>query len=62
MLAACQNVADTLTALEQDAEALKAAANSDADAKTTLDITQDQLKADLVSVLRDPNTPRTTVP
>ena len=44
VLTAFQNVADTLTALQQDAEALKAAANSDAAAKTTLDITQYQLK------------------
>ncbi|MEP6604774.1 MAG: efflux transporter outer membrane subunit, partial [Nitrosospira sp.] len=42
VLAAFQNVADTLTALQQDAEALKAAANSNAAAKTTLDITQYQ--------------------
>ncbi len=44
MLTAFQNVADSLTALEQDARALKAAAASDAAAKATLDITQYQLK------------------
>jgi NodT family efflux transporter outer membrane factor (OMF) lipoprotein len=44
VLGAFQNVADTLTALQQDAEALKAAADSDAAAKSTLDITQYQLK------------------
>jgi NodT family efflux transporter outer membrane factor (OMF) lipoprotein len=44
VLTAFQNVADTLTALQQDAQALKAAANSDAAAKTTLEITQYQLK------------------
>ena len=44
MLTAFQNVADTLTALQQDAEALKSAADADAAAKTTLDITQYQLK------------------
>jgi NodT family efflux transporter outer membrane factor (OMF) lipoprotein len=44
VLAAFQNVADTLTALQQDGEALKAAADADAAAKSTLDITQYQLK------------------
>ena len=44
VLGAFQNVADSLTALAQDAEALKAAADADAAAKTTLDITQYQLK------------------
>ena len=44
VLAAFQNVADTLTALQQDGEALKAAADSDAAAKSALDITQYQLK------------------
>jgi NodT family efflux transporter outer membrane factor (OMF) lipoprotein len=44
VLTAFQNVAETLTALQQDAEALKAAADSDAAAKSTLDITQYQLK------------------
>jgi NodT family efflux transporter outer membrane factor (OMF) lipoprotein len=44
VLTAFQNVADCLTALEQDAKALKAAAASDAAAKATLDITQYQLK------------------
>ena len=44
MLGAFQNVADTLMALEQDAEGLKAAAASDDAAKTTLDLTQRQLQ------------------
>jgi NodT family efflux transporter outer membrane factor (OMF) lipoprotein len=44
VLAAFQNVADSLTALDQDAAALKAAADADAAAKSTLDITQYQLK------------------
>jgi outer membrane protein TolC len=44
VLTAFQNVADSLTALEQDAQALKAAAAADAAAKATLDITQYQLK------------------
>lgn len=45
VLAAFQNVADTLTALEQDAEALKAAGTAAAAAKTTLDLAQRQLQA-----------------
>jgi outer membrane protein TolC len=44
VLTAFQNVADSLTALDQDAKALTAAATSDAAAKATLDITQYQLK------------------
>ena len=44
VLAAFQNVADTLTALEQDAEALKAAAAANDAAKTTLDIAQRQVR------------------
>jgi NodT family efflux transporter outer membrane factor (OMF) lipoprotein len=44
VLTAFQNVADSLTALEQDAKTLKAAAASDSAAKATLDITQYQLK------------------
>lgn len=44
VLTAFQNVADSLTALEQDAKGLKAAAASDAAAKATLEITQYQLK------------------
>jgi NodT family efflux transporter outer membrane factor (OMF) lipoprotein len=44
VLAAFQNVADTLTALEQDAEALKAAAAANDAAKTTLDIAQREVR------------------
>jgi NodT family efflux transporter outer membrane factor (OMF) lipoprotein len=44
VLTAFQNVADSLTALQQDARALKASADADAAAKATLDITQYQLK------------------
>jgi NodT family efflux transporter outer membrane factor (OMF) lipoprotein len=44
VLAAFQSVADVLAALEQDAEALKAAAASDDAAKTTLDGAEVQLK------------------
>jgi NodT family efflux transporter outer membrane factor (OMF) lipoprotein len=51
VLIAFQNVADTLVALEQDAEGLKAAADADDAAKTTLDLTQRQLKDGYASYL-----------
>ena len=44
VLTAFQNVADTLVALEQDAEGLKAAATAEEAAKVTLDLTQRQLR------------------
>jgi NodT family efflux transporter outer membrane factor (OMF) lipoprotein len=44
VLTAFQNVADTLTALEQDGEALKAAAAAADAAKVTLDLAQRQLQ------------------
>ena len=44
VLTAFQNVADALTALEEDAKGLKAAAAADAAAKTTLDLTQRRLQ------------------
>jgi NodT family efflux transporter outer membrane factor (OMF) lipoprotein len=44
VLTAFQNVADTLTALEQDAEGLKAAAAAAAAAKVTLDLARRQLQ------------------
>lgn len=44
VLNAFQNVADTLTALEQDAEGLKAAANAEAAAQATLTLTQRRLQ------------------
>ena len=44
VLTAFQNVADTLTALEQDAEGLKAAAAAADAAKVTLDLAQRQWK------------------
>jgi len=44
VLAAFQNVADTLVALDQDAKGLKAAAAADRAAKTTLDLVQRQLQ------------------
>ncbi len=42
VLTACQNVADTLNALEQDATALKTAAAAATAAKATLDLSQQQ--------------------
>ena len=44
VLTAFQNVADTLTALEQDGDALKSAASAAAAAKVTLDLAQRQLQ------------------
>jgi outer membrane protein TolC len=51
VLTAFQNVADTLTALEQDAEGLKAAAAAAGDAQTTLDLSQRQWKDGYISYL-----------
>ena len=51
VLTAFQNVADTLTALEQDAEGLKAAANAADAAKVTLDLSQRQYKDGYASYL-----------
>ena len=51
MLTAFQNVADTLTALEQDAEALKAAADAADAAKVTLDLSQRQWQDGYASYL-----------
>jgi len=45
VLTAFQNVADTLNALEQDADALKAAGAAEAAARTTLDLAQRQWRA-----------------
>ena len=44
VLSAFEDVADTLTALQQDAQALKASAAADAAAKVTLDLSQRQWK------------------
>ena len=44
VLTAFQNVADTLVALDQDAQGLQAAAKAEQAAKTTLDLSQLQLK------------------
>lgn len=51
VLTAFQNVADTLTALEHDAEGLKAAANAASAARVTLDLTQRQYQAGYASYL-----------
>jgi NodT family efflux transporter outer membrane factor (OMF) lipoprotein len=51
VLAAVQNVADTLSALEQDANGLKAAVDADDSAKATLDLTKRQLKDGYASEL-----------
>jgi NodT family efflux transporter outer membrane factor (OMF) lipoprotein len=51
VLSAFQNVADTLTALEQDAEGLKAAATAANDAQITLDLSQRQWQDGYISYL-----------
>ena len=51
VVSAVQNVADTLAALEQDAQALKAAAAAADAAKVTLDLSQRQLKDGYASYL-----------
>jgi len=51
VLSAFQNVADTLTALQQDAEGLKAAANAADDAQETLDLSQRQWHDGYISYL-----------
>ena len=51
VLGAFQNVADTLAALQQDADGLKAAANADDDAKITLDLSRRQWKDGYISFL-----------
>jgi NodT family efflux transporter outer membrane factor (OMF) lipoprotein len=51
VLTAFQNVADTLNALEQDADALKAAAAAKDAAKVTLDLTRQQMQVGYVSYL-----------
>jgi NodT family efflux transporter outer membrane factor (OMF) lipoprotein len=55
VLAAFQNVADTLTALEQDAQALKTAAAAANAAKVTLDLAQRQLQAGYAGYLAQLN-------
>ena len=51
MLTAFQNVADTLTALDQDAEGLKAANDAAAAAKVALDLAEEQYQRGYASYL-----------
>ena len=51
VLTAFENVADTLTALQQDAEGLKAAATAADDAQITLDLSQRQWQDGYISYL-----------
>jgi NodT family efflux transporter outer membrane factor (OMF) lipoprotein len=51
VLTAFQNVADTLSALEQDAEGLKSAAAAEQDARATLELSQRQLRDGYISYL-----------
>ena len=51
VLTAFQNVADTLIALGQDAEALKTAAIAEQDARATLELSQHQLRDGYISYL-----------
>jgi NodT family efflux transporter outer membrane factor (OMF) lipoprotein len=51
VLTAFENVADTLTALQQDAEGLKAAATAADDARMTLDLSQRQWQDGYISYL-----------
>jgi NodT family efflux transporter outer membrane factor (OMF) lipoprotein len=51
VILACQNVADTLRALQSDADALKANADADRAAKTTLELAQRQFKLGTISLV-----------
>jgi NodT family efflux transporter outer membrane factor (OMF) lipoprotein len=51
VILACQNVADTLRALQADADALKASAEADRAAKMTFDLAQRQRTLGTISVL-----------
>jgi len=51
VLTAFQNVADTLNALQQDADALKAAAAAKDAARVTLDLTKEQFQAGYINYL-----------
>ena len=51
VITACQNVADTLKALQADADALSADTASDQATKTTLDLTQQQYTLGSVSLV-----------
>jgi NodT family efflux transporter outer membrane factor (OMF) lipoprotein len=51
VLGAVQNVADTLAAIEQDAESLKTASDAAASAKKTLDLSQEQYRLGVAAYL-----------
>jgi NodT family efflux transporter outer membrane factor (OMF) lipoprotein len=51
VILACQNVADSLRALQADADALKAGAEAEKAAKTSFDLAQKQLKLGTVSMV-----------
>jgi len=51
VLGAFQNVADTLTAIDRDAEALKASAAAEQAARTTLELSQRQYRDGYASYL-----------
>jgi NodT family efflux transporter outer membrane factor (OMF) lipoprotein len=51
VILACQNIADTLRALESDADALKASAEAERAAKKTFDLAQKQLGLGTISVV-----------
>jgi NodT family efflux transporter outer membrane factor (OMF) lipoprotein len=51
VILACQNVADTLRALQSDADALKASAEADRAAKATFDLAQRQFELGTVSLM-----------
>jgi len=51
VILACQNVADTLRALQADADALKASAEADRAAKTTFDLAQRQRALGTISMV-----------
>jgi len=51
VISAFQNVADTLQALQSDADGLKAAVESEKAAKTSLDLTREQMKVGYVNYL-----------
>jgi outer membrane protein TolC len=51
VILACQNVADSLRALESDADALKASAEAEQAAKKTFDLAQRQLSLGAISLV-----------
>jgi NodT family efflux transporter outer membrane factor (OMF) lipoprotein len=59
VILACQNVADTLRALQADADALKASAEADRAAKATLDMARQQLELGTISLVAVMNAEQT---